>query len=229
MKYKYFLFDIDNTLLDFYKAEEQAFKNASKIYNLRCEKEDYLRYSAINDGYWKKLEKGLYTREEITTYRFKDYLPTVNASDISPEEFNKTYLSQLALGTFLIDGAEEVVKQIYNLGGEIYIATNGVLKVQTSRLSNLEFMKYVKGVFVSEDLGYSKPNIKFFLEAEKRANINLKGNAIIIGDSLTSDIKGGSDFGIDTCWFNPKNLPIPTEPKITFCITKLLDLIEKVR
>ncbi len=229
MKYKYFLFDIDNTLLDFHKAEEQAFKNASAIFNIRCSDEDYRRYSAINDGYWKKLEKGLCTREEVTKNRFKDYLPTVNATNINPVEFNSTYLNQLSLGNQLIDGADEVIKQISLLGGEIYIATNGILKVQTKRLSTLSFMKYVKGVFVSEDLGYSKPNVKFFEEAEKRANISLKGNSIIIGDSLTSDIKGGSDFGIDTCWFNPKNLPIPETPKITFSITKLLDLIEKVR
>ncbi len=228
MKYKYFLFDVDNTLLDFAKAEKQAFKNTCAIFNLHCSDEDYYRYSAINDGYWKKLEKGLYTREEIVIYRFKDYLPTIN-SNILPEEFNKTYVSQLSLGNQLIENANEVIEKISLLGGEIYIATNGILAVQKKRLSNLEFMKHVKGVFISEDLGYAKPNVKFFEEAEKRAKISFKGNSIIVGDSLTSDIKGGSDFGIDTCWFNPKNLPIPDTPKITFTITNLLDLIEKVR
>ena len=228
MKYKYFLFDVDNTLLDFGDTEKQALFNSSKIHGVPCTEEDYQRYSKINDGCWKKLEKGLVEKSQIGYLRFSEYLPTVN-SDIDPVVFNKTFISQLALGRKLIDGANEIVKAVKDLGGKIYIATNGFFSVQENRIKSQEFFKYVDGLFISEQLGYAKPDVKFFEEAEKLAGITLKGNALIIGDSLTSDIKGGSDYGIDTCWFNPKNLPIPTEPKVTFAITKLSQLIDYIK
>lgn len=228
MKYKYFLFDVDNTLLDFGDTERQALFNSSKIHSIACTEEDYQRYSKINDGCWKKLEKGLVEKSQIGYLRFSEYLPTVN-SNINPLDFNKTFISQLGLGKKLIDGANEVVKGVKDLGGKVYIATNGFFVVQENRLKCQEFFKYVDGLFISEQLGFAKPDVRFFEQAEKLAGITLKGNALIIGDSLTSDIKGGSDYGIDTCWFNPSNLPIPSEPKITFTINKLSELIEKIK
>ncbi len=228
MKYKYFLFDVDNTLLDFGDTEKQALFGASKIHGIPCTEEDYKRYSKINDDCWKMLEKGQIEKSQIGFMRFSNYLPTVNAK-VDPLEFNKTFISQLALGKKLIDGANEVVKAVKDLGGKVYIATNGFFVVQENRLKCQEFFKYVDGLFISEQLGHAKPDVRFFEEAEKLAGITLKGNALIIGDSLTSDIKGGSDYGIDTCWFNPNGLPIPTEPKITFTINKLSELIDKIK
>ena len=228
MKYKYFLFDVDNTLLDFGDTEKQALLSSSKIHGIPCTEEDYQRYSKINDGCWKKLEKGLVEKSQIGYLRFAEYLPTVN-STIDPIVFNKTFISQLALGKKLIDGANEVVKAVKDLGGKVYIATNGFFVVQENRIKCQEFYKYLDGLFISEQLGHAKPDVKFFENAEKLAGITLKGNALIIGDSLTSDIKGGSDYGIDTCWFNPKNLPIPKEPKVTFAINKLSELIDYIK
>ncbi|MBR5438755.1 MAG: YjjG family noncanonical pyrimidine nucleotidase [Clostridia bacterium] len=229
MSYNVLLFDADNTLLDFDYAEHEAFKNANLKFNLPFTEELYAKYHVINDGWWKKYEKGLYKKEEIVVLRFKEYLE-LTGIEINPEEFNKAFLSNLANGVKTIDGAYEVLKTLkedYNK--TIYIVTNGVTKVQEKRLGSQPFMKYIDGIFVSEEMGYPKPELGFFINAQKKAGHAFKSDTLIIGDSLTSDIKGGNVIGIDTCWFNRNFAPLKDGFNVTYTITDLKQIIDIVK
>ena len=226
MKYKYIFLDVDNTILDFSACELNAHKKVSQSYNLPWNVSLYNAYNKINDEWWKKFERGECSKPEIGVGRFKDYL-TIVKSSISPGDFNSSYLEALAEGRFVIDGANEFVKKLYNLGYTIYIATNGNYSVQKKRLENQAFMKYVSDVFISEKLGYPKPTKEFFEGARKQACINFASDTIIIGDSLTSDIKGGINAGFDTCWYNPNNLENTLNIPITYTV-KSYDEILKI-
>ena len=228
MSYNVLLFDLDNTLLDFDYAEHEAFKNANLKFGLPFTEELYAKYHVINDGWWKRYEKGLYKKEEIVVLRFKEYLE-LTGIQINPDEFNKTFLSNLANGTKTIDGAYEVLKTLKEMGKTIYSASNGVTKVQEKRLGSQPFRKFIDDIFVSEEMGFPKPELGFFINAQKKANVTFGSDALIIGDSLTSDIKGGNQIGIDTCWFNPKCTPLKDGFSVTHTITDLKQVIDIVK
>ncbi len=223
MKYKYALVDVDNTLLDFCYAEKNAHKMASEKFNIPWTEELYNTYHKINDGWWKRLERGEYTREQILVNRYKEYFGLLGV-DTKPEEFNKTFLGNLAYGRKTIKGANELIKALYDGGLTMYIATNGITKVQENRLSGQEFMKYISGVFVSEALKASKPQKEFFENASKKIGVDFKGQTIIIGDSLTSDMLGGINAGIDTLWFNPEGKENTLGINLTYEVKSLSEI-----
>ncbi|MBO5851854.1 MAG: YjjG family noncanonical pyrimidine nucleotidase [Clostridia bacterium] len=228
MSYNILLFDADNTLLDFDYAEHEAFKNANLKFGLPFTEELYAKYHVINDGWWKRYEKGLYKKEEIVILRFKEYL-ALTGIEINPEEFNKTFLSNLANGTKTVDGAFEVLKTLKEMGKKIYIATNGITKVQEKRLGAQDFIKFIDGIFVSEEMGFPKPELGFFENAQKKCGLTFGSDTLIIGDSLTSDIKGGNLLGIDTCWFNRNGAPLKDGFKVTYTIKALKEIIDIVK
>ena len=224
MKYKTILFDLDNTLLDFYDAEKTAFYNTSLIHGLNYSENNYLVYRDINKKWWNNYEKGLYTKEEITAYRFKDYLEYIGKSG-NPFEIHKTYVSCLSLGKKTIDGAYQVLEYFKNKGCNILIVTNGVSITQKNRLEGQPFNKFIDGVYVSDLVGFPKPKKEYFDAVQKLSGITFDDKTIIIGDSLTSDIQGGINIGIDTCYFNINNASPPKEITPTYTINKLTDLI----
>ncbi len=228
MSYDILIFDADNTLLDFDFAEKQAHKNASKIFNLEVNETLYRTYQKINDSWWKKYEQALFTKDEITVFRFKEYLALIN-SNVDPSLFNQTFLNELSNCTQTISGAYEVLENLKKLNKRIFIATNGITRVQQKRLNTQDFIKFVDGIFVSEEMGYPKPELNFFINAQKKANLTFDKSTLIIGDSLTSDIKGGNNLGVDTCWFNPKNEPLKDGFKVNYIITKLEEIIDIVK
>ena len=229
MKYQTVLFDADNTLLDFSLAEKKAHEKVSLEYGLPVTDALYSRYSKINDDMWKAYEKKLYSREEIVVLRFQKYLKELNREDIDPVVFNEKYRTYLGEGTYLIDGANEVVKQVKQTGAKIYIVTNGVSKVQNKRLNCQEFYKYLDGVCISEDAGHPKPDLEFFENASKTYNFKLDNSTVIIGDSLSSDIKGGNNAGIDTVWFNPNNKPLPSEYVVNYQVKTLYEILDIIK
>ena len=229
MKYSTLLFDADNTLLDFSMAEKKAHEKVSLEYGLPVTEELYNLYSTINDGLWKDYEKGLFTRDEIIVLRFSRYLEKLGRSDIDAKIFNEKYRDYLGEGKFVIDGAYEVLEILKNMGAKIYVVTNGVSKTQKQRLNPQPFFKFIDGVCISEDAGYPKPDVRFFEAATKTFNFKLDEKAIIIGDSLSSDIKGGNNVNIATCWFNPKRKPLIDGYKVDYEITALYDVIDIVK
>ncbi len=224
MKYKYILLDVDNTLLDFSKSEKIAHRNASLKFSLPVSEETYQTYKKINAKWWKEHELLKCSRDELVIKRFEEYLPLINATNVSPAEFNKCFLNELKYTSVLMEGATELVKYLYEKNYVIYIVTNGFYKVQKKRLENLELTKYVKDVFVSEKLGYAKPTAEFFRQVELLINDKLSGQSLIVGDSLTSDIQGGMNIGIDTCLYNPNKIEVPSEYKVDYNISNLLEL-----
>lgn len=204
MKYKFVLFDADDTLLDFRLAEHNAISQVFCEFGLPCDDETIAVYSRINDSLWKLLEKGGITKEKLKVERFRLFCEYMNITG-SPEKMAEMYVERLAQQSFLIPDAEKVCEKIYKAGIKMYIVTNGIKYIQTKRFSATPIQKYFSDVFISEDVGYEKPNIEYFKYVFSRIKDFDPSETIIIGDSLSSDIKGGINAGIDTCWYNPKN------------------------
>ena len=203
--YKYLLWDIDGTVLDFLASEAHAIRFLFKKYNLGSLTNEKLKmYSDINIKYWKMLERNELTKSEILIGRFKEFFSLIGIDIGICEKFNEEY--QLSLGDYVefIDNAKEVLlsqKGRYTLIG----VTNGTKVAQDKKLKLSGLDKVFDEVFISEVVGYEKPNKEFFDYVFKKLNVTDKNEVLIIGDSLSSDIKGGVNAGIDTCWFNPEH------------------------
>jgi 2-haloacid dehalogenase len=202
MKYKWLLFDADGTLFDYDKAEKLALKNTFAQIGYPFEKRYLNKYRKINQAMWLDFEKGKINQQRIRTRRFELLFEAIYLH-YDPQDFSAKYLANLAQGIYLIDGAEEIVK---SLSGrfDIAIITNGLTDVQRPRFEKSSIRSYIKEIIISEEVGAAKPGKKIFDMAFERMNHPAKDEVLIIGDSLTSDIQGGHDYGIDTCWFNPE-------------------------
>ena len=221
-KYTTVLFDADATLFDFKKSEHSAVIDCLTFAGINANDEIIAKYSEINDGYWKKLERGEVTRKELFVARWRDLL-SFYGFDFDAETIADLYPVKLAEKCFMIDGAEDILRELYGKV-KLYIVTNGFAKVQHGRFDNSPLRKYFEDMFISEEIGAEKPTVEYFdIVFSRISNID-KEKAIIIGDSLTSDIKGGINAGIDTCWFNPHGKPAPEGMNITYIINKLSEI-----
>ncbi|MDM5373221.1 YjjG family noncanonical pyrimidine nucleotidase [Bacillus bombysepticus] len=201
-KYKTLLFDVDDTLLDFQKAEKVALRVLFEEKGIPLTDEIEARYKKINKGLWDAFEKGELLRNEVVNTRFsllfKEYGEEVNGI-----LFENNYRNYLEEGNQLMQGGFEFINQIQG-EYELYIVTNGVSKTQDKRLRNAGLHSLFKDVFVSEDIGFQKPMKEYFDYVFERIPNFAPEEGLIIGDSLSADIKGGYVAGIDTCWFNPE-------------------------
>jgi 2-haloacid dehalogenase len=201
MNYEVILFDADGTLFDYDKAEAYALEKAFKHFNFKYKEDDDLKnYRLINKQIWIEYENGQIDSKNLRIERFKRLFDNYEEK-IDFNEFSKIYLSLLGDGIFLIDGAEDVCKY---LSGKykIVILTNGIKEVQLSRIKNSPLSKYIHDIITSEETGYKKPDIGIFDYTFNRIAHLDKGTTLIIGDSLSSDIQGGINYEIDTCWYN---------------------------
>lgn len=207
--YRYLLWDIDGTVLDFIAAEKAAIKSLFIKYGFgQCSDEMVADYSRINVKYWHKLEKNEMTKPQILEGRFNEFFTLYSIDTKWVAEFNKDY--QLALGDTIAfcDDALNILKN--QKDKYILVAiTNGTAAAQHKKLTNSGLDKIFDYIFISEEVGYEKPNKEFFDEVIKKVGIDSLKNALIIGDSLSSDIRGGINAGIDTCWYNPAHLDNP--------------------
>lgn len=201
-KYKTLLFDVDDTLLDFQKAEKVALRVLFEEKGIPLTDEIEARYKKINKGLWDAFEKGELSHNEVVNTRFsllfKEYGEEVDG--ILLENNYRNYLEE---GNQLMQGAFEFINQIQG-EYELYIVTNGVSKTQDKRLRNAGLHSLFKDVFVSEDTGFQKPMKEYFDYVFERIPNFAPEEGLIIGDSLSADMKGGYVAGIDTCWFNPE-------------------------
>jgi len=220
--YTWLLFDADGTLFDYDKAEKSALANTFEQVGYPFEPQYLPEYRRINGQIWLDFEQGKITQEKLKTKRFELLSEAVNIP-YDPRDFGARYLANLAKCTYLIDGAEEIVKTLHGKFN-IAIITNGLTRVQRPRFKESVIYPYIKEVIISEEIGVAKPDRGIFDIAFERMNHPAKSEVLIIGDSLTSDIQGGNNYGIDTCWFNPKRKihhPVITS---TFEIHKLSEL-----
>lgn len=201
VKYKILLFDADETLLDFPASEKEALKKVLEHFGIEYSEELRTTFSAINLALWKQLEKGLITRDVIRIRRFEQFVQAAGIT-ADPKEMSALYVKFLGESCFVLPGAAELCEKLKEKY-ELYIVTNGIGTVQQSRLKKSGLLPYFKGVFVSEEIGSQKPDKKFFDFIFAKIVEKDKSKFIIIGDSMTSDILGGINAGIDTCFFNP--------------------------
>lgn len=199
-KYTTLLLDADETLLDFISAEASAIKTVCEKYNIPYSEEVRKAYSAINLNLWKKLEKGLITRKEIQLRRFKEFALYIG-TDADPIFMAKDYVEALKLGGMVLDGAKELCRDL-SKEYSLYIVTNGITAVQESRFERSGLLPYFKDIFISEKFGSAKPEKQFFEAVFKEIDEKNTHKICIIGDSMSSDILGGINAGIDTCYFN---------------------------
>lgn len=218
-KYKILLFDADATLLDFHRSEYEAVIDCLEYAGLPATDEIIKKYSEINDGYWKMLERNEITKPELMVARWRSLLEYYNF-DFDAEIISNLYPEKLSEKCYILDGAEELCKKLHGKF-KMYIITNGFKSVQQKRFCMSPLAKYFDDVFISEDIGYDKPSIKYFELISKRIPDFDPAKALVIGDSLTSDIRGGINAGIDTCWYNPKGKKAPDDMKITYTISNL--------
>lgn len=222
--YKYILWDIDGTVLDFHKAEHLAINALFEKYKIgTCTDEMLSLYKEINIKYWQRLERNELTKNEILVCRFRDFFEKIGVDSKIAGSFNDDY--QLALGDYIIyvDNAKEI---LLSQKGKYVIAavTNGTKIAQEKKLSLSGLDKLFDEIFISECIGIEKPNQGFFDFVFDKLQITNKKEAIIIGDSLTSDMKGGFLYGIDTCWFNPTHQKNNLQIDITYEIDSLSQL-----
>jgi 2-haloacid dehalogenase len=222
MTYKWLLFDMDDTLFDYDRAEESALRATFEQVGLAFD-EDILRvYRGINDQLWLDLEQGRVDAVRLKVLRFERLFAALEV-DHDPPAFSARYLGNLGDCVFLIDGAEDIVRTLegrFNLG----VITNGLTDVQRPRLAKSGFDGYVSAVIISEEVGAAKPDAAIFDVAFEHMGHPAKDEVLIVGDSLSSDIVGGLTYGIDTCWFNPAGEP-NGHPASTFEIQRLSDLL----
>ena len=223
-KYKYLLWDIDGTIINFELAERAAIRSLFKRFKLGdCSDEMLMYYSQINKRYWQLMESGKIKKDKMLVERFIEFFSNKGINADIAAEFNKEY--QIALCDTIVfnDDAIDIIKH-QKKTCKIIIVTNGTEVVQEKKLERSGLNDIVDNVFISELVGFEKPDIKFFEKVILEVGIKDLKEALIIGDSLTSDIQGGHNIGIDTCWYNPKNEENTTLLNPTYTIRNLHEL-----
>lgn len=223
MKYKALLFDLDDTILSFSKAEDYAIGKIFDKYDISNTIENKITYSNINLKYWKMYERKEISRENLLNKRFREFFSVIN-KDISEDELiniNDVYFSYLTSVVFILPGALELLKELKQ-DYRLFIITNGVKSVQEKRLSLApEIKSQFEKIFISEDIGFVKPQIEFINYVLKETKLN-KEDILIIGDSLSSDMMLGINSDIDTCWLNNNN--VKTDLNINYQIKNINEL-----
>ena len=220
--FRFLFLDLDDTLLDFHKAEAIAVDKAFRAVGVQPTPELIARYSAVNKLHWQMLERGELTREEVLVERFA-YLFREQGIPADPAACKTYYEDYLCLGHFFMPGAEDILAYLaprYRL----YLASNGTARVQAARLDSSGIRRYFSDIFISQEMGADKPGAVFFQRCFARIPGFSPDRGIIIGDSLTSDIRGGNNAGLKTCWFNPHFQPVTEDVKIDWEIHALGEL-----
>lgn len=224
-KYELILIDADDTLFDYGKGEETAFEKSCLSFGIDYEKEIHLElYKKINSKIWKDFEDKKITADKLKTERFERFFTELSLK-ISAKEFSDSYLSNLGQADFLLEGAEELSEYLFN-NFKLVLVTNGLSKVQRSRIGKSVIARYYENLIISEEVGSPKPENGIFQKCMEIAGHFDKETTLIIGDNLNSDIKGGIDFGIDSCWFNLHNKTGTNEITPTYEISSLQEVYQ---
>jgi len=201
-RYQTLLFDVDDTLLDFKAAENYALQKLFNEHDIALTDDIKHFYQKMNQKLWSSFEKGEIKREELLHTRFSILFEKVGLT-LDGVHLDNLYRQYLEESAVLIDGAKSLLQKLAKQY-DLYVVTNGVARTQFIRLNNSELTTFFKDIFVSEEVGYQKPMKEFFNHVFEKIPHHTADKTLIIGDSLSSDIQGGINAGIDTCWFNPR-------------------------
>ena len=230
MSYIFLLFDLDHTLLDFDAAEDVALSHLLKeegVEDIQAYK-DY--YVPMNKTLWKDLELKKITKQELVNTRFSRLFDHfgINKDGSYLAERYQFFLAQQGQ---IFSGAIELLDTLTERGYELYAATNGITYIQTGRLEQSGIAPFFKEIFISEQLHTQKPDAAFYEKIGNRIPNFDKHHALMIGDSLTADIQGGNNAGIDTIWYNPHHLENKTQAQPTYVVDSyqaLLEILDKL-
>ena len=199
---EFLLLDLDDTILDFHKAERIALSKTLRTLGLEPTEEVLSRYSLINKAHWERLERKELTRPQVLLGRFETLFREYGI-EVDPAKCASLYEENLSIGHYFLPGAEEALEAL-SKKYKLYLVSNGTARVQAGRLKSANISHFFEIIFVSQEVGADKPDITYFERVFARIEGFQKEKAIIVGDSLTSDIQGGINAGIRTCWVNPK-------------------------
>ena len=220
---KYLFLDLDDTILDFKKAEAIAIRKTMAAYGADPTDANAARYSQVNDLHWKALERGEMTREQVLKGRFTMFFGELGI-EIDPAAVAKTYETFLSQGHWYLPGAEKAVKEQLFGKYKLYLASNGTPVVQKGRMTSADLYPYFEKSFVSQELGHNKPTREYFEAAFALIPGFDPAQCLMVGDSLTSDILGGKNAGLRTVWVNPHHKTAPEHLKPDYEIETLADL-----
>ena len=223
--YKYIFFDLDETLLDFKLAEATAIAEVLKIFKIEPKREIVELYSKINLSCWKQYERGEISRDEIYSKRVI-LLGKELGTDIDVNKFSDEYFARLSKQGQTLPYAIDLLKILSKKGYKLAAATNGAEKIQISRIENSKIADFFDcGIFISERIGFKKPDPEFFYYMLDALKIQNKSEVLVIGDSLSSDIKGAASAGLDSCFVNLKNEELYEQYEPTYIANSLEQII----
>ena len=202
---EFLLLDLDDTILDFHKAERIALSKTFRDFGLEPREEVLELYHKINKWHWEQLELGIMTRDQVLVGRF-DRLFQELGMEVDAAACMKRYEHNLSIGHYFLPGAEEAVKKLHEKY-RLFLVSNGTATVQHGRLTSAGLYPYFEQVFISQNIGYNKPDKAYFDRCFERIPGFAPEKALMVGDSLTSDIKGGINAGLKTVWINPRHKP----------------------
>lgn len=226
MKYPYLLFDADNTLFDFDRSNRAAFDAVCAAFSLPDDDETFALYERCNNAMWAAFDRGECTKDFLVVQRFRNFLAELGV-ERDPAACNALHLRTLGQQSYLLSHAEEVCREL-SRSHKLYLVTNAVASVQRSRLGRSVIRPYISDAFISEEAGAAKPDPAYFDYVFARIGGITKENCIVIGDSLSSDIRGANNYGLPCCWYDPKNSPAPADLRIDYRITDLRQLYDIV-
>ena len=225
MKYKVILWDNDNTLMDFEYSMHKALTSSFEEFGLEINSEIIGRYEEINTQYWKRLERGEVTKKELLNGRFIDLFKELGY-EVDVETFRKFFQAELGSYYAYLDNSLEICKKLHGKVAQ-YIVTNGVEETQMKKIKASGFFDLMEDIFISGVIGYEKPRKEFFDYCLDRIGVEPE-QILIVGDSLTSDIAGGNQAGIHTCWYNPKGNKADDHYRIDYEINNLEQIFEVI-
>jgi 2-haloacid dehalogenase len=225
MKYKIILFDADDTLFDFHRSEKHAFEQTVRAFGIPYDESFHLKaYREVNAAIWKEFEDGRIAQSVLKVERFRRFADLLHEG-FNPADFARSYEENLGNACFLFDGSIELVECLHR-EYRLAIVTNGLKSVQENRIGNAPIAWCFETIVISESAGVSKPDPRIFEIALRNLGHSVKNTVLMVGDSLTTDIRGGIGFGIDTCWYNPSGKDNNTGIRPTYEIAVLADLVK---
>ena len=221
-KYKWLLFDLDNTLIDFHQPSELSFRELCQEAGLQYSPQLYKSYQLINKRTWDRYEDGDITSSELKILRFQLFL-VEHGSSLDPNRAHTLYTNGLIAHSKVAPEVQSLLTEL-SQSHQLAIITNGLLEAQRPRLKKTGIANLFKHIVVSDEIEYAKPQPQFFDYTLDNIALEDRSQALIIGDSLTSDIKGGNLSNIDTVWYNPQQLPLHSGLVPTYQISQLHQL-----